>query len=93
MKNVKRDFSNGFLIAEIYSRYYDKEVTMHSFDNGIALRIKKDNWTQLLKFFKKAGLQDIISQNEVRSCCSTIDQTIILPSARSTPLSIAKTAP
>ena len=30
-----------------------------------ALRIKKDNWSQLLKFFRKAGIADVITPSEV----------------------------
>ena len=77
VKNVKRDFSNGFLVAEIYSRFYNKDVQMHSFDNGIALRIKKDNWSQILKFFRKVGIQDMITQHEVNQIIHCEDDAVV----------------
>lgn len=53
LKNIRRDFANGFLIAEIFSRYYKSEIAMHSFENGIGLQKRLENWEILIRFFQK----------------------------------------
>ncbi|XP_012626173.2 spermatogenesis-associated protein 4 [Microcebus murinus] len=56
-KNIHRDFSNGFLIAEIFSIYYPWELKLSSFENGTSLKVKLDNWAQLEKFLERKKIK------------------------------------
>ena len=46
------DFANGFLFAEILSRYFPADVQMHSFENVASGERKRANWDVLDRFFK-----------------------------------------
>ena len=46
-----RDFSNGYLVAEIFSCYYPQQIEMHFFSKGSSLQMKLDNWQQLEKVY------------------------------------------
>ncbi|XP_016308579.1 LOW QUALITY PROTEIN: spermatogenesis-associated protein 4-like [Sinocyclocheilus anshuiensis] len=62
-KNVRRDFSNGYIVAEIFSWYFPRDFHMHSYDNGASLAAKLSNWSQIERFFVKQSislLKDVI---------------------------------
>nr|XP_046263083.1 spermatogenesis-associated protein 4 [Scatophagus argus] len=54
--NVRRDFSNGYLVAEIFSHYYPKDFQIHSFDKGTSLCAKQKNWSQIERCLQKKSL-------------------------------------
>nr|KAF6370679.1 spermatogenesis associated 4 [Myotis myotis] len=56
-RNINRDFSNGFLVAEIFAIYYPWDLSLSSFRNGTSLRVKLDNWAQLEKFLAKKKIR------------------------------------
>ncbi|XP_074085036.1 spermatogenesis-associated protein 4 [Macrotis lagotis] len=56
-KNIHRDFSNGFLIAEIFSIYYPLDLKLITFENGNSIKSKLANWGQLETFFSKKHLK------------------------------------
>ncbi|KAI8925505.1 hypothetical protein BC831DRAFT_401125 [Entophlyctis helioformis] len=56
IKNYKRDFANGFLLAEILSKYYPADVQMHAFDTGTGTGAKKNNWGMLERIFTKYSI-------------------------------------
>ncbi|XP_059372697.1 spermatogenesis-associated protein 4 [Carassius carassius] len=55
-KNVRRDLSNGYLVAEIFSWYFPRDFHMHSYDNGASLAARQSNWSQIERFFEKQNI-------------------------------------
>lgn len=88
VKNPKRAFNNGFLIAEIFSRYFPADIQMHSFDFGENIDKKRDNWRLLMTFFKRRGLPIIIKdmdsliKNENNSTIEFVKQVYTLLTER-----------
>lgn len=56
LKHVRRDVQNGFLVAEIFSRYFPADIKMHSFANATSSHYKRDNWMQLQQFCAKQNI-------------------------------------
>jgi hypothetical protein len=51
------NFDDSFIVAEILSRYYPKEVNIYTVYNEQNLDKKRDNWEQISKLLKKKELQ------------------------------------
>ncbi|KAE8285594.1 Spermatogenesis-associated protein 4 [Larimichthys crocea] len=55
-KNVRRDLSSGYLVAEMFSHYYPQDFPMHSYDKGASLSTKQRNWSQIQRSLQKHHL-------------------------------------
>ena len=52
IKNYRKDFCNGFLIAQIFSRYYPEHFPMHTIENGFSSSCRRNNWTLIKKYLE-----------------------------------------
>ncbi|KAJ3163319.1 spermatogenesis-associated protein 4 [Geranomyces variabilis] len=59
IRNPRRDFANGFTIAEIFSRYYphDPLLVPGQMYTGESMELKAKNWEQLQKFFRRRSIK------------------------------------
>lgn len=55
VRNLTRDLANGFVVAEILSRHYQKDVDMYTYYNGLNMDKRKDNWQRVSKVLQKHG--------------------------------------
>jgi len=69
IKNVKFDFGNGYIVAEILNRYYPQDVRLNSFDTGQSKKCRKDNWQYLKKLFNKYGIP--VMENDINELINT----------------------
>ncbi|ORC92477.1 Spermatogenesis-associated protein 4 [Trypanosoma theileri] len=61
VKYPQQDLSNGFILAEIASRY-DRRVAMHSYVPGCSTECKRRNWKVLLRDLARIGCTTITKE-------------------------------
>lgn len=73
---------NGFLLAEIFSRYYPGKIYMHSLDNSSNKSKILNNWNMLSLFFQKNELpfqkfdyEKIYTDNDFAVLCDFVIKT------------------
>ena len=56
IKQPRRDFSNGYLIAEVLSRYHPTAIDLHHYRRASSLDSKLSNWAQLERSLQRLQL-------------------------------------
>ncbi|XP_061541168.1 spermatogenesis-associated protein 4 [Phycodurus eques] len=54
--NVRRDFSSGYHVAEMFCRYYPRDFEMHAYSKGTSFSAKQDNWNKIRRTVQKLHL-------------------------------------
>ncbi|XP_065884329.1 spermatogenesis-associated protein 4-like isoform X2 [Dysidea avara] len=84
VKNVRRDFANGCLVAEIFSWYYPQDIQLHTISNGASVQSKLANWQQIDKVITKHNLNigkdvtDGVIHNKPGAAITLVEQLYIV---------------
>jgi len=63
IRNLTRDLSNGFVVAEIVSRYFRQDVDIYTYYNGLKVEKRKDNWRRITQVLAKRGKRRYTEQD------------------------------
>lgn len=60
VRNLTRDLANGFVVAEIISRYPPKDkdkkdLDIYTFYNSLSIEKRIDNWTRIAQVLRQRG--------------------------------------
>ena len=65
-ERIRNDLANGYVVAEVLSKFFPAQISTHSFDLAIHTKAKKDNWRQVQKFFRKySKFGEILKQRDI----------------------------
>jgi hypothetical protein len=53
VRNPRKDLATGYLVAEILTRYYPKELSIYSFHNAQGREKRHNNWDRIQQFLKR----------------------------------------
>eukprot|EP00392_Amoebophrya_sp_AT5.2_P000658 g659.t1 len=76
IKDAKFDLANGYLIAQLFQRYYPKEVNLFAFENGQSIHCRSNNWEMLFRMFKKVKFPT--TREEFEEICHHVDDAAVL---------------
>lgn len=75
VRDPKHDFNNGFLIGEIISRYFPKDINSRMLITGVSKKSKEANWAVIRKVIVKRQIP--ITQEQVEQMISGVSTPAI----------------
>lgn len=61
----RRDLNNGYVFAMIVSKFHEREVMPHAFQNSQSSAAKENNWRLLARIFARIGFEPTVPLREV----------------------------
>lgn len=56
VKDMRRDFANGYLVAQICQRHFPQDFQLHAFENGLSMATRRNNWGEILRLIARRNI-------------------------------------